>query len=255
MKCWLGKRVWRRVTGRKATFDKDWASFCQEIKLLERYTPEECARLTDLAENFLERKSIEGAGGFEITSDMRRLIAVQACLPILKLGLDYYDGWYSVVVYPGEFRAPHEYVDEMGVAHRAFRELSGESWHRGPVILSWKDVEQDAKGPDRNGNVVIHEFAHKLDLLNGKANGMPPLHANMNRREWTQAFTSAFDDFQQRLALGRELPFDAYAATSPDEFFAVASEAFFVSSDPLYAIYPAVYRMLCEFYRQDPRDK
>ena len=183
---------------------------------------------------------------------MCRVIAAQACVPILNLGLEYYDGWYAVVLYPGEFRVPHEYIDAAGVVHLESRDLSGEAWQRGPVILSWEQVEQDTRGVHTGENVVIHEFAHKLDLLNGQANGMPPLHSGLNRKEWTDVFTAAFDDFRRRIELGEMRPLSAYGATSPGEFFAVSSEVFFARPEFLNSIYPDVYRMLSQFYRQDP---
>lgn len=247
------KMLWRRVTGRRRCSAAEWAAVCAEIDLLQRYRREECERLRNLVGDFLNNKAIEGAGGLEVTDEMRRLISVQACVPILNLGLDHYKGWYSVVVYPGEFRVPYEYVDMAGVVHKTSRDLSGESWHRGPVILSWQHTEDGARGLDATGNLVIHEFAHKLDLLNGKANGMPPLHADMDRRAWTNAFTAAFEDFQERINSARALPFNAYGGVSPGEFFAVASEAFFVNPQAVYSAYPEVYRMLRQFYRQDPR--
>ena len=248
------RKLWRSSIGREYFSDHHWRGLYSEIELLRRYTPSECARLRVLAEGFLHAKAIEGAVGLEINDDIKRVIAVQACVPILNLSLGLYAGWYSVVVYPGTFRAPHEYVDEAGVVHKTSRTLSGESWHRGPVVLSWQGAKEGAIGLDPTGNVVIHEFVHKLDLLNGKANGMPPLHSNMDAGEWTRVFTSAFEDFCWRSESGYELPFSAYGTTSPGEFFAVASEAFFVQPDAVHSAYSDVYRLLNEYYRQDPGD-
>ncbi len=246
------KKLWRCVSGRRLFRDRDWWLLCSQTAVLQGRARQECDRLRGLAEVFLDTKSIEGAGGLKVTAQMQRLVAAQACLPILNLGMKYYDGWYSVVLYPGEFRVPREYVDEAGVVHSGSRELSGEAWHQGPVILSWQDVERDARGLDRSANVVIHEFAHKLDLLNGKANGMPPLHADMNRREWTQVFSQAYEDFLAWPSSAQPLPFDSYAATSPGEFFAVMSEVFFMNPRRLYSTLPEVYRLLSRYYRQDP---
>lgn len=228
-----------------------WSRLRTALPVLANRAPRDQERLRQLANAFARSKAIEGAGGLELNDTMRALIAVQACLPILNLDLGYYRDFYSVIVYPASFRAPHQYMDEVGVVHVAERELSGESWDQGPVILSWHDAEQGARGLHELGNVVIHEFAHKLDMLNGRANGMPPLHADMNREAWTDAFTDAYEDFLNRLDDGSPLPFDAYAATDPGEFFAVASEAFFIDPGPLQGLYPRVYDLLSQYFRQE----
>ena len=246
------KKLWRRHTNREIFQEEGNRGLCSELRLLGQYGNTDCIRLLELVEDFLATKTIEGADGLNVTSYMCRVIAAQACVPILNLGLEYYDGWYTVVLYPGEFRVPHEYIDAAGVVHLASRDLSGEAWHRGPVILSWEQVEEDARGVHPGENVVIHEFAHKLDLLNGQANGMPPLHSGVNRNEWTEVFTAAFDDFHGRIELGWTRPMSAYGATSPGEFFAVSSEAFFAKPEHLSAVYPEIYRMLSQFYRQNP---
>jgi Mlc titration factor MtfA (ptsG expression regulator) len=135
------------------------------------------------------------------------------------------------------------------VVHEIEEERVGEAWPQGPVVLSWSGG--DTPDPD-DINVVIHEFAHKLDLINGVANGMPPLHSDMSRDHWTAAFTRAYDDFVARTDRGEPLPFDEYAATDPGEFFAVASEVFLTAPDRVRDAYPRVYTQLCAFYRQHP---
>ena len=128
--------------------------------------------------------------------------------------------------------------------------MTGESWERGPVILSWADAQEGGRGTGYN--VVIHEFAHKLDMLNGEANGFPPLHAEMNREQWSSAFSEAYEAFCRRVDRDCELEIDEYAAESPAEFFAVMSEAFFESPQTVRKSFPAVYAQLAQFYRQDP---
>jgi hypothetical protein len=221
------------------------------MPLAAGYSPEELERLRGLATRFLYEKSIEGARGLTLEPGMRAMLAVQASVPVLNLGLGWYRGWVSVVVYPDEFLARHEYVDEAGVVHQVERELSGESWPEGPVILSWSDIVAGAEGGEW-GNVVLHELAHKLDLLNGEANGMPPLHREMPIRPWTEAFTRAYTDFCDRVDRGALVPLDEYAAEDPGEFFAVLSEAFFLHPHDLRDTYPEVYEQLARFYRQDP---
>lgn len=128
--------------------------------------------------------------------------------------------------------------------------MTGESWLAGPVVLSWADAEM--RGDEHGYNVVIHEFAHKLDMLNGEANGFPPLHAGMDRGAWSRDFSAAYEDCRARLERGEPARIDPYAAESPAEFFAVLSEVFFEIPDAVLAEYPGVYRQLAAFYRQDP---
>ncbi len=134
-------------------------------------------RLRGIAAKLQQRKHIVGAAGFEPDSRIRCLVSQIVALPILELGLDWYRGWHEIVIYPGAFRQRYEYEDEAGVVHSTHRELAGEAWSYGPLILSWDDIEADLESPEEGRNVVIHECAHKLDLLRGgDANGFPPLH-------------------------------------------------------------------------------
>ncbi len=185
-----------------------------------------------------------------VREEMRVAIGVQACILILNLGLDYYRGWVEVIVYPDEFVAEYEYIDEAGVTHHVEEAMTGESWEKGPVIISWADVQEAGSG--MGYNVVIHEFAHKLDMLNGEPNGYPPLHADMRRSDWATAFTRAYEDFCCKVDSEAEIEIDEYAAESPAEFFAVISEAFFERPSVVRDAYPLVYAQLSLFYRQDP---
>lgn len=244
-------RQWRqqRIIRRSPISQPQWTAAFQSIPLLTPLTQKEKQRLQQLATLFLHFKSLEGAKGLEITTHMAMNIALQACLPILKLDLDWYDGWVSVIVYPAAFVPERTFRDEYGVEHQSKSVLSGESWHKGPVILSWEDSEHG--GLIDGHNLVIHEFAHKLDVLNGVANGFPPLHPDMNARAWSSVMGQAFEDFQARLQYGNPAPIDTYAATSPAEFFAVFSEVFFERPRLLHDYYPAVYQQFKQFYRQD----
>ena len=204
-------------------------------------------KLKDLVILFLAEKEFAAAHGIELTDAMRVAIAAQACLPVLELGLDWYRGWHGVVVYPGDFRVQRKEVDEHGVTHEWEDELAGEAFPGGPVVLSW-----DALAHDPAMNVVIHEFAHKLDMLNGAADGLPPLHPGMDRRAWTAAFEAAYEGFCDAIERGRDTWLDPYAAEHPSEFFAVVSEAFFTEAAQTRRRYPDVYGQLRLFYRQDP---
>lgn len=246
---WLTRWRERRIIAASDLEEASWAEAFAALPLLERLTPADSARLRELAILFLHDKDILGLGELQLTDAMRLSIALQACLPVLHLGLGWYDDWVSVLVYPDEFLVSHSWEDEDGVVHEGKGPLSGEAWVRGPVILSWSDV--CASGDD-GYNLVIHEFAHKLDMRNGGANGFPPLHRGMNPVAWSAAFSAAYADFSAREAAGRELPFDDYASESPAEFFAVTSEIFFETPGHLRDCYPDVYRQLALFYRQDP---
>jgi Mlc titration factor MtfA (ptsG expression regulator) len=213
------------------------------------------ARLRDLAALFLYEKTLEPARGAELDASMQLELALQACLPVLELGLEWYRGWHALILYPNEFVPSRELVDEDGIAWIDDTPKSGEAWEQGPVILSLADT---AAGRDRDGyNVVIHELAHKLDMRNGVANGHPPLHAGMSGQRWADALGAAYQDLCRRADAaaehaGPEPLIDAYGSESPAEFFAVCSEAFFELPHLLNDEYPAVYTELRTFYRQDP---
>lgn len=243
-------KAWRRkrILARSALPEERWRAAWSRLPLLKTLAPEEQARLRDLALLLLHEKTFEAVGEIELTETMRLIIALQACLPILNLDLDWYSGWSAVIVYPDHFIPRHEYTDEAGVVHVADRPLSGESWETGPVILSWSEVCEAEGG----GNLVIHEFAHKLDMLNGAANGLPPLHREMSLEDWSVNFSRAFEDFQSRVEHGEPVAIDDYAAEDPAEFFAVLSEVFFASPSTLRREYAELYAQLSAFYRQNP---
>jgi Mlc titration factor MtfA (ptsG expression regulator) len=206
-------------------------------------------RLYGLAQGLLADKAFSGAGGLEMDAAMATTIAAFAVLPVLELEENWYAGWVEVVVYPGEFIFDGEQMDETGVVHHVRHARSGEAMVGGPLVLSWQDVQESGRG--EGFNVVIHEFAHKLDMRNGDANGHPPLHRDMDRAAWAADFTAAYASLQAQLDSGAETGLDPYAAESPAEFFAVTSEVFFEAPDALEEIYPRVYRQLAAFYRQD----
>lgn len=230
--------------------DTEWQATVAHLPLLEGLNAAELARLRDLATLFLHEKVLEPAGGLELTPEMGPIIAAQACLPILHLGLDSYQGWSSIILYPEGFLTHHEYTDLNGLVHSVHRPLIGEAWERGPVILSWADMIDTLDEPGLN--VVIHEMAHKLDMLTGEVNGLPPLHPGMAVQDWSRAFNAAYERLCRDVDQGRSTVLDPYAAESPGEFFAVISEAFFETPDRIADLYPAVYEQLSAFYRQDP---
>lgn len=229
-----------------------WESTIKNLPLLQGLTAVEKAHLRELSTLFLHEKNIVGVQGIQITAPMRITIAAQACLPILQLGIALLDGWRDIIVYPDAFRVNRDETDENGVVHHGDRVLSGESWSAGPVILSWRDIELDKQLTQQGHNVIVHEIAHKLDMLNGKANGMPPLHTTMAPPQWTAALSAAYRQINARLDQHRQICVNPYAASSPAEFFAVFSEYFFCAPQILQTHFPAVYRQLRQYYRQDP---
>ena len=239
---WFTEWRRRRVLARHRIDDALWQAATAPLKFLPR-----APKLRELALLFLAEKEFTGAHQLPVTDVMRVSIAAQACTPILELGLDWYRGWRGIVVYAGDFRVRRQEVDEDGVVHEWEDDLAGEAMPGGPVVLSW-----DAAAHDPAINVVIHEFAHKLDMLNGEADGVPPLHAGMDRGAWRAAFADAFDGFCDAVDRGRDTWLDPYAAEHPSEFFAVISEAFFREPHETKRRYPDVYEQLALFYRQNP---
>ena len=232
-----------------------WESALSQAPILKRLDPTERHRLRELTSRFLHDKSIVGAQGLMVTDDMRVMIAAQACLLILNLDLDYFDGWREIIVYPDSFVVSREERDEAGVVHRRQNALGGEAWGRGPVILSWGDAQTGNHLHGHGSNVILHEFAHKLDMLNGAANGMPPLHPAMSRPDWTEALSAAYSELYQRLQHHHPSAINPYAATNPAEFFAVLTEHFFELPELVHDTYPQVYEVFKQFYRQDPMSR
>jgi hypothetical protein len=242
---WRRSRILRRLH----IDDALWRRTLDRYSFLAGLSEDERTRLHERVALFLHAKQIHGAAGLELNEEMKLAIAVQACILTLNLPEDWYDGWVEIIVYPGKFVPQVQWQDEFGVVHEGNEVYAGEAWLQGPVILSWADIAQS--GAD-GVNVVIHEFAHKIDMLDGVANGCPPLAAQMSREHWSAVFGPAYRDFCARV--DRKIPttIDWYAAESPAEFFAVMSEAFFEVPETVREPYPEVYEQLVAFYRQDP---
>lgn len=234
--------------------DALWRRAVRRARLLRWLEPAQRDLLRERCERFLAAKAITGAGGFEPTPIRRVLIAALCCRPVLALAEDSLDDLRQVIVYPGQFRVRrHEAGEHDGVVHEWDDELAGEAWDRGPVVLSWADVLADLRLPEPGFNVIVHEIAHKLDALDGAMNGTPELTDARSRAAWISAFQQAFDDLNARLERDEVPPIDAYAAESPDEFFAVASEYHFTAPQILAGCYPAVAEQLTAYYGPAPR--
>jgi Mlc titration factor MtfA (ptsG expression regulator) len=248
-------RRWRRARVLQASnLDEAlWNATVRHFPFAWSLDRNEQRRLRDLVVLFVHEKQWSVADGLRLSTDMQVWIGLQACILVLNLGLDYYRGWSGVIIYPAQFVPRHQHMDEMGVVHETDDPYAGEAWLGGPVVLSWDDA-QGSDYPD-GVNVVIHEFAHKLDMLNGDANGFPPLHPDMKRELWETSFRTAYEDFCARVDADEDTDIDPYASESPGEFFAVMSEAFFEIPDIVQDQYPEVYRQLAAFYRQDPAQR
>lgn len=228
--------------------DALWRLTLQRLPFLAALGAGEQARLKTMAEQFLADKQFTAVGGLALSDEICVTIAAQGCLPVLELGLGAYADWVGIVVYPDEFVVPRRIEDADGVVHEYADVLSGEAWPGGPLLVSWHDVQLAGDGY----NVVLHEFAHKLDMLNGEADGVPALHSGLTVEAWEDALYDAYEDFCRRVDSGEETRLDPYASESPEEFFAVASEAFFETPALVAGDYPAFYDLLRRYYRQDP---
>jgi Mlc titration factor MtfA (ptsG expression regulator) len=240
----------RRLFGRSRPQvpELTWQRVEARLPFLDYLEASERARLRLLASGFLAEKEFHGAHDLALDDDMMLTIALQAALPVFRLGLGAYRGWVGIVVYPGDILIPRREVDEDGVVHEFDDEVLGEAWEHGPVLLSWNEDEGRPDGV----NVVIHEFAHKLDMANGGADGLPPLPAGMSRERWARAFGAAYDSLCRSVDMGLPTVLDPYASEHPAEFFAVAAEAFFETPRELRAAWPQVHALLAEFFDLDP---
>lgn len=248
-------RAWqrKRVLARNPLSPELWCSVLDSLPILEGLSDEEQTRLRERSVLFLHDKRLTPLPGVELQIEDRLRLAIQAQLPLLHLAdLDWYQGFHEIVIYPDDFRSPQKHRDSAGVVHEWDGEHSGEAWLQGPVILAWPGVQQS--GGWDGYNLIIHELAHKLDMLNGDANGLPPLHRHMRLDAWASAMQSAYDALNETLDANPEAEtlIDPYAAENPAEFFAVTSEYFFSAPDLLQQAFPEVYAQLAEFYRQDP---
>ncbi len=243
----------RRALARRAIPDDLWKRTLVRYPFLQRRDPHDAAALRRLTSLFLDRKEFNAVGGLRLTDAMVVAVAAQAVLPVLRLGLTRYDGFVGIVLHPGTVVAQREAADEDGVVHVYEETLTGEAMEGGPVMLSWHDVRSAGQSATAAYNVVIHEFAHILDMAAGVADGMPALPAHITTAEWRDTWTPEFKRFVARVDAEAETVLDPYGATAPEEFFAVASEAFFVQPRAMHREHEALYELLRRFYAQDPR--
>ncbi|MFG5408524.1 M90 family metallopeptidase [Piscinibacter sakaiensis] len=252
-------QAWRegrdeRILRERAIPEPLWAAVLSRYPFLQRRSAGDLAELRRLATLFLARKEFTGAGGLAVDDGIAVAIAMQACVPVLRLGLEAYDGFVGIVVHPDEVVAPREVMDEDGIVHAYEETLTGEAVDGGPVMLSWRDVDEAGDTAEIGYNVVIHEFAHVLDMRNGEADGVPLLPDAAAVRQWLAVLGPAYEAFCAALDADPDLEtvIDPYGAEAPEEFFAVASEAFFVNPLALRDAHPRLYALLQGYYRQDP---
>ena len=230
-----------------------WRALMDRYRFLALRPPAELEQLRSLAGEFLVRKEFHGAQGFAITDEVALAIAAQAVLPVLHLGLRWYDDFVGIVVHRDEVLARRTVQDEDGVVHQFGEVLAGEAMDRGPVMLNWHDVQAAGATADRGYNVVIHEFVHKIDMRDGVPDGCPPLPTRAARQAWLAVLRTAHDAFREKLIMaerfGGPAPWlDPYGAQSIDEFFAVACEAYFVNRGRFEHEFPQLQLLFDSFF-------
>lgn len=247
-------REWRiaRTLERRAIPEALWQLTLARYPFIAGRSADDRQRLRELSTLFLADKEFAGMQGLEVDDGMAVAIAAQACLPILRLGMAHYDGFKGIVVHPDVVVARREVMDEDGVVHHYDEELSGEAMEGGPVMLSWRDVADAGDSAAWGYNVVVHEFAHVLDMRDGVADGVPLLPDRAARDRWLAVLEPEWQAFCERVDAGEDTLIDPYGAEAIDEFFAVSSEVFFVDPSALRSGHPALYDLLAGYYRQDP---
>ena len=240
----------RRAALLDEPFPTAWEPHVEKLPFFRALDDRGRARVRDDLRVLVAEKNWEGCGGLELTDEVRVTIAAQASLLLLNIEHDYYRHVTSILVYPAAYKTMPT-RDAAGVVREGQANL-GEAWRSGPVVLSWDDAKHGALDPKDGHNLVYHEFAHKLDLLDGSADGTPPIADRALFARWIKTMTREFDALRDAAARGRATVLDAYGATNPAEFFAVATECFFEKSRQLARRHPELYELLCTYYHQDP---
>lgn len=225
----------------------------KNVPLYSRLPAEDREELHGHIQIFLAEKYFEGCGGLTITEEMRVTIAAQACILLLHRKTEYYPKLVSILVYPNTYLAHHRERDGAGLVTEGMQQRVGESWSHGTVVLSWDDVRAGASDANDGHNVVYHEFAHQLDIEDGpQADGSVALPRQSMYGAWARILGREYVALKKDVAAGRKTVLDSYAATSPAEFFAVATECFFEIPVLLKKQHPELYEELKLYYRQDP---
>ena len=247
LRAWLRRR--RRRNWRAQPAPQSWRTILQAHMPLYRRMPQGLREelLSDM-QVFLAEKRFIGCDGLEVTDLMRILVAAHACMLQLNLQRKFFPSFTSILIYPDTFVATEEVSDGTVVSSHAHAR-AGESWHRGPLVLSWSDAIEGVVGPYDGQNVILHEFAHKLDEQDGAVDGAPNPASGT---AWNAVFSREFKQLRAELEAGRQTFLDPYAATAPAEFFAVCVETFFEQGQPLRARHAELYALLREYFQLDP---
>ena len=233
-------------------FPAEWLSTLQaNVGHYGRLTASEQSKLEDDLRVFAAEKTWEGAQGFEITDEVKVSISALACLLTLAMPAEPYPNVETIIVYPAAYRAPAGRQMSGGIVEESLEGRLGEAHQRGPVILSWADVLREEAAADDGRNLVLHEFAHKLDMRDGEANGVPYLRSRSACDDWSRVMSAEYANLKDDVEHGRHTPLDPYGTANPAEFFAVATEAFFERGRRLRERRPELYRVLQDYYGQD----
>ncbi|HET6584792.1 MAG TPA: M90 family metallopeptidase [Nannocystaceae bacterium] len=250
---WLEDRRRRKIL--EQPFPSEWTAIIEKRVAHWVYLDDhERAQLQQLVQVFVEEKDWEGLGGLEMTDEIRVTIATEACLLILGLEHSLYRQIASILVYPRTVLAPPRPPSFFGIVTTPVEgplPVLGQAMQRGPIVLVWDAVRRDSADGRDGHNVVLHEFAHKLDMLDGSADGVPPLADDATYRRWIEVFTSEYEDLKRRTEQGQRTYLGEYALTNGAEFFAVATEHFFEQPLLMERDHGAMYQVLRDFYRQD----
>ena len=242
----------RSAVQRRAIPDDLWKRTLIRYPFLQRREPADAAELRRLTSLFLDRKEFDCTGGLKLTNALAVSIAAQAALPVLRLGLEHYDGFVGIVVHPEPVVARRSQADDDGVVHEYDEPLAGEAMEGGPMMLVWPDVRRAGQSAEQGYNVVIHEFAHVLDMADGLADGVPLLPPDIDRDAWCAVLDREYETFVARVEREEDTALDPYGASAVEEFFAVASESFFVDPLRMRAEHAALYGQFRNYYGQDP---
>ena len=222
-----------------------------DVAHYRQLSPVKQQMLCELTQLFVSKTRWEGCAGLTVTFDMQVVIAAQACLLLLGLDYDYYRHVRLILVYPDVYRGPIEIIRPLRNVIQSDVPRQGEAWFRGPVVLSWASALAGSRNAADGHNVVIHEFAHKLDFHDGRRDGAPLLPHQAAMRWWRQVMTTAYEKLIDDAERGRATLLDKYGATNPREFFAVATEAFFERPRELQRTHTDVYNALRGYFAQD----
>lgn len=248
---WLRRRRRRHILAQP--FPPEWGKWlANRVPHYAALTSAQRSQLDRLVQVFVAEKEWEGCQGMKMTEEVKVTISGQACLLLLGLKHDYFYNVRNILVFPQHYAAVHPSVDESGVVHEGPQSVLGHASYDGPVALSWISSREGGLNSHDGRNVVLHEFAHKLDFMDGFANGVPVLRNRASYPRWFKVMQREYEALVASSDKGRVALLDDYGATNPGEFFAVCVECFFEKPSQMAKRYPALYLILKEYFGQDP---